>query len=261
MEKIRLILITLILLVIAGCSTNTDITPPQEDKIVKIEYDTYGGFVAIEHAFMNITIDEEGLLFQTYSGFGNLTFSEYTKFEFEEFEKLVKVLEDNDAKNLQDRYESDILVADAGSSKITIHYKNSTKVIVIEPNIYEGNPDEIKNINEAIQKLLVNANSPFNGNNNVDLVYLSYQGMQCVDEPWEVWYAKGEIQFIKAPTTKELIFAYYSSKNIDIINLEQFSNEAVCQACEVCPDINYFEIEVDSLFLEELIEEGWIITS
>ncbi len=87
---------------------------------------------------------------------------------------------------------------------------------------------------------------------------VKYQPMQCQKTPWQEWYEEGNGQFVDEPSQVELIQAYYSSQGVEINNVEERQNEgAVCQACDVCPAINYYVGNPGEGSLEELQTDGW----
>jgi hypothetical protein len=90
-------------------------------------------------------------------------------------------------------------------------------------------------------------------------VTMRYQPVQCEDTPWQAWYAKGNIQFIAEPSDAELIMTYYGSEyNLNVDNVQRIdSDQAVCEACGVCPMPYHFTAEIayeDQSRLESL---GW----
>jgi hypothetical protein len=88
--------------------------------------------------------------------------------------------------------------------------------------------------------------------------YVTYQPMQCREEPWQAWYREGHIQFIKAPTDEELIKAYYGSQNINVISVQKLDSKgATCQACSVCPKSYSFSAAVSPENVAKLKQLGW----
>jgi hypothetical protein len=83
--------------------------------------------------------------------------------------------------------------------------------------------------------------------------------MQCIQLPWDAWYALGKIQFFKAPTEKELATAYFSNEfNIEIADFSRIeSGKLTCQACSTCQTSYYFSVTVKSQARQKLIELGW----
>lgn len=44
--------------------------------------------------------------------------------------------------------------------------------------------------------------------------------------------------------------------NLELIEVEEFSNNVVCKECNVCPDPVYYEVLVDKSLVEKLKTEG-----
>lgn len=251
MVKKYLIIATILIIFIGGCS---QIKPENNyEKIEKIVLERSEMFTLSEYAIQNITITKDGILYETFYPNGTKYVETYTKFESNEFNSLIEVLKTNNGLLLNEKYVSEILVADVGKGIIYISGEGIDKQVEINPYIQDGNPNEVKNIMDEIDKLISNAKSPF-----FITVTMKYQGKQCIDEPWDIWYKEGNINFIKEPTTSELISAYYSSKGIEIMNLKEFDNGIVCQACEVCPDQYSYEVDVYKNIASQLLNEGWI---
>jgi len=84
--------------------------------------------------------------------------------------------------------------------------------------------------------------------------------MQCEETPWEKWYAEGNIQFIKAPTDSELIIAYYSNVyKIELTEVKKVeTGNAVCEACNICPQSYYFSAKVKSSDSAKMTESKWV---
>ena len=66
---------------------------------------------------------------------------------------------------------------------------------------------------------------------------------------------RGEINFIKAPTESELIVAYYSSKDIEILNLSSKA-QMVCEACG-CPESITYDVQVYKYAIADMQDDGW----
>jgi len=92
------------------------------------------------------------------------------------------------------------------------------------------------------------------------LITMKFQPMQCEETPWEKWYAEGNIQFIKAPTDSELIIAYYSNVyKIELTEVKKVeTGNAVCEACNICPQSYYFSAKVKSSDSAKMIESKWV---
>ncbi len=91
------------------------------------------------------------------------------------------------------------------------------------------------------------------------LITMKFQPMQCEETPWEKWYAEGNIQFIKAPTDSELIIAYYSNVyKIELTEVKKVeTGNAVCEACNICPQSYYFSAKVKSSDSAKMTESKW----
>jgi len=91
------------------------------------------------------------------------------------------------------------------------------------------------------------------------LITMKFQPMQCEETPWEKWYAEGNIQFIKAPTDSELIIAYYGNVyKIELTEVKKVeTGNAVCEACNICPQSYYFSAKVKSSDSAKMTESKW----
>ncbi|MCL5666290.1 MAG: immunoglobulin domain-containing protein [Patescibacteria group bacterium] len=90
-------------------------------------------------------------------------------------------------------------------------------------------------------------------------VQLTFQPMQCEDEPWQKWYSEGGIKFIKEPTDEELIMAYYGQAHSLQINSASRadSGNATCNACYACPKSYSFTATVPASDAAALEALGW----
>jgi len=91
---------------------------------------------------------------------------------------------------------------------------------------------------------------------------LTFQPMQCEQNPWDVWYADGNVQFVDAPTQAQLIMTYYAEEHdINILSARLVETDRmVCEACGVCPTQHYYEVNAvadDVVVLQSL---GWTST-
>ena len=91
--------------------------------------------------------------------------------------------------------------------------------------------------------------------------WIKYQPMKCDRAPWEQWYLDGNITFVKAPTDKELVVAYYSRNyKVNVLNYTAVMSPAgnvSCDACSVCPKEYYVKIEVLSKYVSKMKGLGW----
>jgi hypothetical protein len=91
-----------------------------------------------------------------------------------------------------------------------------------------------------------------------DLVTLKYQPMQCTDEPWQLWYAQGEVRFVKAPTDAELITTFFSEQEIEVRDVQRIQSDMVtCQACDICPKGYSYQLKTDAAGAAKLAQLGW----
>lgn len=91
-----------------------------------------------------------------------------------------------------------------------------------------------------------------------EFLTLVFQPMQCTLTPWDAWYEEGNIQFIKAPTSEELIAAFYGSKNVSFESVIQImSEDPVCEACDVCPTSESYVLE--AMNTDEFLADGWVL--
>lgn len=104
----------------------------------------------------------------------------------------------------------------------------------------------------------VPSSSPSPATTTQNKITMVYQPMQCQETPWGVWYALGEVNFIKAPTETELISAYYSSQSIEISNPQKIVQDImVCEACDTCATAHKFTVQTTPDMVEKLAATGW----
>ena len=254
-EKIKIILsftALFVLLAFAGCNINNENTTNlYENSSIILERSEM--FTMEPFAIQKITIDKNGLLYETFYPNNTLSNSAYTKFEKGEYEALIEVMKNNKFESLNKNYESEVLVADVGRGIITVKNSFESKSVDINPYINDGYNSDISNIMTKIDELISNANSPFKFTVN-----LKYNGVQCQEEMWDKWYAEGNINYVMAPTKKQLITDYFASLGIEIISIGEKTNEnMVCQACDICQKDKYYVIEVNNNDRDFLIENGF----
>jgi putative hemolysin len=83
---------------------------------------------------------------------------------------------------------------------------------------------------------------------------MTYQPKQCQKTPWQEWYESGEIQFVKAPTEKELATTFFSHEyQTEILGFEKVeSGKIVCEACDVCATTYYYKITIKGGDIEKV---------
>lgn len=243
---IALLLVSL--LVFAGCSTQS---VSQDDNTIVLE--RYGMFTLPEYQFQKVIITKNNITFETFGPDMNRTGIVSNNISEEKFNSLLQVF--NEFETFDKKYTSDVPIADIGAGNIT--YKDHE--IVIDPYVAQGNPQKIASIVNTLNDFIAtNVKFPESPQEPSDVTTLEYRGKACVDEPWEVWYSEGNINYAVEPTQEQLIVDHYASKNISIETIQTLDAGPTCKACEVCADSVYFEIEVTSS-IDELQEEGWVI--
>ncbi len=91
-----------------------------------------------------------------------------------------------------------------------------------------------------------------------DTVELSYAPMQCNKTSWERAYEAGNITFVQEPTDAELIQAYYSSRGVEVSDVQtQQLSRPVCEACYTCPRSYTYTAIVNSDSSAIMREDGW----
>ena len=98
-----------------------------------------------------------------------------------------------------------------------------------------------------------------------ETVTLSFQPMQCEDQPWDEWYQEGNVNYVTEPTDEQLIQDYYANAHgIPVQQVEKIqSDQIVCQACNTCPTGYSYELTVQEGFVGGGLEEdvfsqhGW----
>lgn len=250
MKKTFIIIIGVFLILFAACTTQ----PQEQESIDKVVLERYGMFTMPEFGQQIITITSEGMLYETFYYNGNKTGETFTEFTGNEFEELTNSIESNNFFELEDKYVSEVQVADVGDGKITVTKGLNSKTVEVAPFISEGNPSEIRKIIEALYEAINKGELP----TLEETQTLTFQGMQCESEPWEEWYKENGHEYIQEPTQSQLIIDYYGSQGINIVDLREFQHENVCQACSVCPDITYYEVDVSQDNVEVLNSDGWV---
>ncbi len=94
------------------------------------------------------------------------------------------------------------------------------------------------------------------------MVQLEFQPVQCVQTPWEEWYANGSIQYFKAPTDEELIRDYYAQvHSIELGPVLKIAPDdvATCDACNVCARNYYYKADVVAEDASVLEQDGWAV--
>jgi len=87
------------------------------------------------------------------------------------------------------------------------------------------------------------------------LIELQYEPIPGILNPWDRWYAEGNIQYIKEPTEKELITAYYGSEyNINIIDVSRIE---ACELAYSCDEAFFYIVTVNESDAEKMKELGW----
>lgn len=82
-----------------------------------------------------------------------------------------------------------------------------------------------------------------------EVVEMQSEQMQCDQTPWQLWYADGDVNFIREPTEKELVIAYFSTiYEIEISDFDSVTLEnGMCQ----------YTIKVKQAYTKSLSEIGW----
>ncbi len=111
----------------------------------------------------------------------------------------------------------------------------------------------------ALQKILDKLDAFIDRIQTNGTVWLTYSPIQCDGNPWEKWYAEGNIQFVKEPTEKQLVISYYSqvySISINGYNQVQGDDGAVCMACS-CPRGDTLWAFVSLSDADKMKQLGW----
>jgi len=244
------IILVLALLVLTAACMNTLII--SDNAIIKLKI--YGGFIAPAYAVQEMTVNKTTVTYRISSAEGNLT-KEYVKpINQSTYSNLIQLFRDVNFLRLNDSYTSATPVFDVGTTEISLMQDDVNKTVKIEP-LAKNLPAGLLNISEALGQLAeyVQTEEPA-------IAQLKFQPMQCEQTPWQKWYAEGNIQFIMAPTEKQLVAAYYSNKyGIEIMDFERVEpGLAVCEACSVCPQDYYINVKVKSSDADEMIAEEWV---
>jgi hypothetical protein len=252
MKRTIIALLLGVLLLFGACTLDTE----EENSYsldTQITLERYGMFTMPEYARQIITINSSGVLYETFYYNETKSGEAFTPQSEEEFRTLLSSLEKLDLSSLHEKYESSIPVADVGDGLITIQDGEESYSVEISPYISQGNPQEIEDLINAIQVSLENAEFPQR------TLEMKYVGKQCIDEPWQVWYKEGNINYIQAPSQEQLILDYYASQDIEIKKIQTHETGPICRACGICADSEYFTINVSQGFVSELEAENWEI--
>jgi putative hemolysin len=94
--------------------------------------------------------------------------------------------------------------------------------------------------------------------------WLSIKPIQCQENPWEKWYAEGNIQFLVEPTEKQLITAFYGQDyNIEILDYREVPappGSVSCEAC-TCQRGDTIFVLVKNENAPRMVQLGWRITT
>jgi len=91
-------------------------------------------------------------------------------------------------------------------------------------------------------------------------VFLTYQPVQCVKPPWQVWEENSGRVYIRAPAEEEIITHYYAAvHDIRVRNVSKIlSGTMTCEACGVCPTDYRYRLTVNASAMQPLLDDGWI---
>ena len=99
--------------------------------------------------------------------------------------------------------------------------------------------------------MLILIPTKFEHTNKIKVIY---QPMQCVLTPWAD--SDGNISDSNHLDDSIIITEYFQKHEIFISNLEKnYTNNIVCQACEICPEDYFYTLEIyakDLTFLKDL---------
>jgi hypothetical protein len=145
--KPLLIILLLSALFIVGCA--------QKQKIpdgAVFQFETYGGFVPAEMAKQIIIIDKEKIIYIIFSSDNKVTETYQKKILPEEYDYLLKLLNDKNFLGMNDKYSPpEVTVADVGNAKLSVNFGNTSKIVTLEPYFLEYYPDNVRLVFEAMQ--------------------------------------------------------------------------------------------------------------
>ena len=267
--KVKMFIIGLLTMtiILSGCSSNT--TSNEEEKDSTIVLERYGMYTMPEFQFQRVTITQNQIVFETFGPEMNRTGMANNSLSPQNYKELEAYFQG--FSQLDASYSSEIPVADIGAGNITYSNENGSYSVLVNPWVSRGNPDKVGDIVNALNEFIAsNVQFPSSdvedsGNlddneSRADLLSVEYRGMACVEEPWEVWYSEGNINYVQAPTQTQLIIDYYANSGVEMINLEELSSGPTCKACRVCADSTYFKADVTPSTFEIIQEDGWEIS-
>lgn len=261
MKTIALIIAAVALVALAACSQ--PISTPNEPTSPTVTYTTYGGFIAPSAAIRTVRIDPSHVTIEQVSTSGIVTSSERHLINSSDYEALRAAIDAANLSALPATIDGTPGIPDLPMANLTITTAAGTTHVHIGRVSQDALPPQLARIVSAIE----NATAPNDGNGNVSqggtnhglmLVPVWYEPKQCETAPWESWYSNGSVKFIKAPTTAELVTAYYSSVGLEVSNVARVNRtEMVCEACGVCDTSYYLTASVPNAQLAKLEARGW----
>lgn len=246
-------LLFIFLIIFSSCSSNDSQEFNENNSSLILERS--GMYTLQEFAFQRYELTQNKLNVKIYASNGSLTSEGNFNISSNQSLDIFNYLNSINFESLNSSYNSDVLIADVGQGVFI--YNN--KSIEINPYIPRGNPQEISDLIDKFKILLSSQDlsSLYKLNSNSNEVVYTYQGVQCITEPWQDWYLSGEINYIKEPSEKQLIIDYYAFQGVEIKEVNLINSDLItCQACEVCAKSYSYEILTNS---ESIIldNDGW----
>ncbi|VVB53683.1 Uncharacterised protein [uncultured archaeon] len=232
--------------------TTTTVTVPVE---AVFQLRTYGGFINPARANRELIVNSSTVVYRVLSADGVLQ-EEYLKaVDLAVYNRLLTLFSTSGFESMKDAYRRQgSNVPDVGTTEISYIQDGRTKTVKSGPFLSnDTEPQGFMDLAEALTSLMPAETVV------VPSVTLSYQPMQCVDTPWDAWYAEGKIQFIKEPTDKQLATAYYANQyNLTLLDFTRNeTGQITCMACGVCPTSYYFEATVSGGDEAVLLALNW----
>ena len=85
--------------------------------------------------------------------------------------------------------------------------------------------------------------------------------MQCEEYAWNDWYADNQEQYTEEPGVAQLVSDYYlqaHNTSVDVQRVNMSEDQAVCQACNICPQGYHLELTAEPDTNTSVFEaDGW----
>ena len=94
----------------------------------------------------------------------------------------------------------------------------------------------------------------------LEFAYFTYVPIQCVNEPWENWFASSGLEFSKEPSDEEKLRLFLETEySIEVYSLQKkIITEYICsRGCALCPEGHQYIVKVESVHSEQMLKLNW----